>query len=57
VDPTLPRQLDDVIHHAMAKDPNDRYLSAGDLGRAAKLALETHDRRSRVHLVLIRSWP
>jgi hypothetical protein len=39
-DPTLPRQLDGVIHHAMAKDPNDRYLSAGDLGRAAKLALE-----------------
>lgn len=40
VDPTLPEQLDEVVHRAMAKDPNDRYLSAGDLGRAAKLVLE-----------------
>jgi len=33
--PDVPEQLDGVIHRAMAKQPDDRYPSAGELGRAA----------------------
>jgi serine/threonine-protein kinase len=33
-----PREFDRVIHRALAKDPEDRYPSAGDLGRAALAA-------------------
>jgi serine/threonine protein kinase len=32
--PDLPAGLDDVVMRAMAKDPADRFPSAGDLGRA-----------------------
>jgi predicted Ser/Thr protein kinase len=34
----LPAAFDPVLTRAMAKDPNDRYASAGDLGRAAVAA-------------------
>jgi len=37
---TLPAELDAVIARAMAKDPNDRYPSASDLGRAAASAFD-----------------
>jgi DNA-binding beta-propeller fold protein YncE len=33
--PGLSRAFDDVVARAMAKEPADRYQSAGDLGRAA----------------------
>jgi serine/threonine protein kinase len=36
--PDLPREFDDVVHRAMAKDPSERYPSAGDLGQAALVA-------------------
>jgi parvulin-like peptidyl-prolyl isomerase len=35
VDPTLPAELDAVVKRAMAKSPDDRYPSAGDLAHAA----------------------
>jgi serine/threonine protein kinase len=38
--PDLPAQLDQVIGRAMAKDPDARYPSAGDLGRAALAAAQ-----------------
>src|SRR5688572_18055217 len=40
VDERLPADLDAVLLRAMAKEPGDRYPSAGDLGRAARAAVE-----------------
>src|SRR4051794_17858662 len=36
----LPDEVDEVVARGMAKSPSDRFLSAGDLGRAALAAAE-----------------
>ena len=36
--PNLPPAFDEVVRRAMAKDPSERYPSAGDLGQAALVA-------------------
>ena len=41
--PDAPPELQAVIDRALAKEPDDRYQSAGDLGRAALAAIGRHD--------------
>ncbi len=38
--PEAPAELDAVVRRALEKDPDDRFPSAGDLGRAAVAAVE-----------------
>jgi hypothetical protein len=40
--PGVPDAFEDVLRRAMAKDPADRFPSAGDLGRAALAATGAH---------------
>jgi YVTN family beta-propeller protein len=48
--PDAPAELEAVIDRALAKDPDERFQSAGDLGRAALAAVgrEATPRRERV---------
>ena len=49
--PDLPPELDAVVRRAMAKDPAERYPSAGDLGEAA-LAAAGGKRRATAESVI-----
>ncbi len=49
--PGLPEAFDAVIERALAKDPEERYPSAGDLGRAALAAAAGRRPAERERLV------
>src|SRR3954447_7403778 len=49
--PEIPAAFDAVVERALAKDPEDRYPSAGDLGRAALAAAANKRPSERERLV------
>jgi hypothetical protein len=51
--PGLPGTFDAVLARALAKDPEDRYPSAGDLGRAALAAVRDEDPSQEERVVAV----
>ena len=51
--PRLPAELDEVVARALAKSPDDRFPSAGDLGRAAVAAVAGERPREHERLVAV----
>ena len=49
--PEIPHAFDAVVERALAKDPEERYQSAGDLGRAALAAAANQQPAERERLV------
>ena len=47
VDPTIPRDLETIVHTAIAKDPKDRYATAADLRDELERFLADRPIRSR----------
>jgi serine/threonine protein kinase/WD40 repeat protein len=56
VDPTVPRDLDTIIHTAIAKDPKDRYATAAELRDELERFLSDRPIRSRPVSPLERYW-
>ena len=51
--PGMPRTLDAVVARALAKSPEERYQSAGDLGRDAQAAVSGRRPPAPEHLVAV----
>jgi serine/threonine protein kinase/WD40 repeat protein len=56
VDPTVPRDLNTIIHTAIARDPKDRYATAADLRDELERFLSDRPIRSRPVSPLERFW-
>jgi tetratricopeptide (TPR) repeat protein len=56
LDPAVPRDLETVVHRAIAKDPAGRYPTAADLAADLERYLDGKPVRARATGILERSW-